>query len=153
VPVRSDLLPAIAAPAITGLADIAALATARREATLAAHITSRTHLVRLEEGLLEIRPDEDAPRDLSPRIAALLSEATGRRWTVAVSTEAGAPTLAELERAEAARVRASVEQEPLVRAILTAFPGTTIEAIREMAPPARAADPDIDDTENEDEDA
>jgi DNA polymerase-3 subunit gamma/tau len=138
-----------ATPAITGLADIAALAAARREATLAAHIASRVHLVRIEQGLLEIRPDEDAPRDLSARIAALLSEATGRRWTVAISAEAGAPTLAELEHAEAARIRASVEQEPLVRAILAAFPGATIEAIREIAPPLEPTDPES----NEDEDA
>jgi len=140
-----------AAPTIASLADIAALAAARREATLAAHITSRVHLVRIEQGLLEIRPDEDAPRDLCPRIAALLSEATGRRWTVAVSAEAGAPTLAELERAEAARIRLSVEREPLVRAILEAFPGATIEAIRARAPLPDGADPDLD--ENEDEDA
>jgi DNA polymerase-3 subunit gamma/tau len=136
--------------AITGLADIAALAVSRREATLAAMIASRVHLVRLEEGLVEIRPDEDAPRDLAARLAALLSEATGRRWTVAVSAEAGAPTLAETEQAEAARIRASVEQEPLVRAILAAFPGATIEAIRARAPDAETTDPGTDEDEDDD---
>jgi DNA polymerase-3 subunit gamma/tau len=139
--------------AITGLADIAALAVARREATLAAIITSRVHLVRIEDGLLEIRPDADAPRDLSPRLAALLSEATGRRWTVAVSTEAGAPTLAEVEQADAARVRAEVEQDALVRAILSTFPGATIEAIRDAAPVPHQNDPDTDPEIHGDEDA
>jgi DNA polymerase-3 subunit gamma/tau len=136
-------------PAIASLADIAALAAARREPTLAALIASRVHLVRIEPGLLEIRPDEDAPRDLASRIAALLSEATGRRWTVAISTEAGSPTLAELEQAEAARLRAAIEQEPLVRAILNTFPGATIEAIR---PRAMLPDAAVDDHTNEDED-
>jgi DNA polymerase-3 subunit gamma/tau len=139
--------------AITGLADIAALAVARREATLAAIITSRVHLVRIEDGLLEIRPDADAPRDLSPRLAALLSEATGRRWTVAVSTEAGAPTLAEVEQADAARVRAEVEQDALVRAILSTFPGAVIEAIRDAAPLPHQNDPDTDPDIHGDEDA
>ena len=136
--------------AIASLADIVDLAVSRREASLAAMIASRVHLVRLEEGLLEIRPDEDAPRDLCPRIAALLSEATGRRWTVAISAEPGAPTLAEAERAEAARIRASVEEAPLVRAILAAFPGATIEAIRPLAPEAEATHPGTDEDEEED---
>ncbi|WP_239451502.1 DNA polymerase III subunit gamma/tau [Elioraea rosea] len=146
VPISAEPAPGIA---ITGLADIAALAVARREATLAANIASRVHLVRIEDGLLEIRPDADAPRDLSSKIAALLSEATGRRWTVAISTEAGAPTLAELEHAEALQLRASVEQDPLVRAILEAFPGAVIEAIREAAPPPDTIDPAMDEDEDE----
>jgi DNA polymerase-3 subunit gamma/tau len=155
---RSAAAPAaVAAPsiveegglAITGLADIAALAAARREAMLAAHVTSRVHLVRLEPGLLEIRPDEDAPRDLCPKLAALLTEATGRRWTVAVSAEAGMPTLAETAQAEAARLREAVAQDALVRAILDAFPGAVIEAIHEAPELPDAHDPEID----EDEDA
>jgi DNA polymerase-3 subunit gamma/tau len=145
--------PAITGQAITGLADIAALAVARREATLAAIITSRVHLVRIEDGILEIRPDADAPRDLSPRLAALLSEATGRRWTVAVSTEAGAPTLAEVRQDEAARVRAAVEQDALVRAILTTFPGATIEAIRDATPLPGQNDPETDPEIHGDDDA
>jgi len=136
-------------PAITSLAAIAELAAARREATLAAHIAQRLHLVRLEEGLVEIRPDADAPRDLAPRIAALLAEATGRRWTVAISAEQGAPTLAETAREEAARLRAGIEQEPLIRAILDAFPGATIEAIRDRAALPHPLDPET----NEDDEA
>jgi DNA polymerase-3 subunit gamma/tau len=147
--------PVAAAPAgdaeiaITGLADIAALAASRREAMLAAQVTSRVHLVRLEPGLLEIRPDEDAPRDLCPKLAALLTEATGRRWTVAVSAEAGLPTLAETAQEEATQLRAAVEQDPLVREILEAFPGAAIEAIHDPPAPPEVADPEMD----EDEDA
>jgi DNA polymerase-3 subunit gamma/tau len=107
------------------------------------------HLVRLEPGLLEIRPDDDAPRDLCPKLAALLSEATGRRWTVAVSTEAGLPTLAETAQADATLLREAVMQDALVRAILEAFPGAAIEAIHEPAALPDTTDPET----NEDEDA
>jgi DNA polymerase-3 subunit gamma/tau len=150
-PVAEAVAPAPSgdAIAITGLADIAVLAAARREAMLAAHVTSRVHLVRLEPGLLEIRPDADAPRDLCPKLAALLSEATGRRWTVAVSTEAGMPTLAETAHADAAQLHAAVSQDALVRAILEAFPGAAIEAIHEPTALPETTDPEM----NEDEDA
>jgi DNA polymerase-3 subunit gamma/tau len=148
-PAPADDAIAITTTTITTLADIAALAAARREAMLAAHVTSRVHLVRLEPGLLEIRPDADAPRDLCPRLAALLSEATGRRWTVAVSAEAGMPTLAETAQTEAAQLREAVMQDALVRAILEAFPGAAIEAIHEPAALPDTTDPET----NEDEDA
>ncbi len=154
-PVAAAPLPAARAEeagvAIAGLADIAALAAARREAMLAAHVTSRVHLVRLEPGLLEIRPDADAPRDLCPRLATLLTEATGRRWTVAVSAEAGSPTLAETAHADASALRQAVMQDPLVRTILDAFPGAAIEAIHDAPALRQTTDPEPD--ENEDEDA
>jgi DNA polymerase-3 subunit gamma/tau len=115
---------------IAGLRDLVALAGARREVRLAAEIAQHMHLVRLEEGVLEFRPEPDAPRDLAARVGALLREATGRRWTVALSAEPGAPTLAEADRDEALRQRREVEAHPLVRAVLEAFPGAVIGEIR-----------------------
>ncbi|TQF76552.1 DNA polymerase III subunit gamma/tau, partial [Elioraea sp. Yellowstone] len=121
--------------AIAGLRDLVALAGAEREARLAAEIAEYMHLVRLEEGVLEFRPEPDAPRDLAARVAALLSGATGRRWTVALSAEPGAPTLAEQDRDEARRLRREVEAHPLVRAVLEAFPGAVIGEIRRWDAP------------------
>ncbi|MFN7000002.1 MAG: DNA polymerase III subunit gamma/tau, partial [Elioraea tepidiphila] len=118
--VRADAAP-VAAPraqtGIAGLRDVVALATSRREVRLAAEIAEYMHLVRIEQGVLEFRPEPDAPRDLAARVGALLTEATGRRWTVALSAEPGAPTLAEADRDEAARLRREVEAHPLVRAV------------------------------------
>ncbi|WP_439580244.1 DNA polymerase III subunit gamma/tau [Elioraea sp.] len=131
--VRAEAAP-VAAPrpasAIASLRDIVALAGAKREARLAAEIAEFMHLVRLEDGLLEVRPEPDAPRELAARVGALLSEATGRRWTVALSAEPGAATLAEQDRDDAARLRREVEAHPLVRAVLEAFPGAVIGEIR-----------------------
>ena len=113
----------------------------RREAILQAHLKNNVHLVRFEPGRIEFRPDEHAPRTLANRLGALLSEWTGRRWVVAISSEPGEPTLAQQESAADRRERAEVTAHPLVQAAMAAFPGATIEAIRDLSV---AVEPPID---------
>jgi len=62
---------------------------------------------------------------------ALLAEATGVRWTVALSTAEGEPTLAEQGNAADAGRRAAAADHPLVRAILEAFPGARIDTVHD----------------------
>jgi DNA polymerase-3 subunit gamma/tau len=121
-----------AAPAPDSFAAVVALLGARREAILQAHLKNNVHLVHFEVGRIEIRPDEHAPRTLANRLGALLSEWTGRRWVVAISGEPGEQTLAEQEAAADRRERAAVTAHPLVQAAMAAFPGATIEAIRDL---------------------
>jgi DNA polymerase-3 subunit gamma/tau len=132
---------AVLAPNPESFAAIVTLLGERREAILQAHLKNNVHLVRFEQGRLEFRPDEHAPRTLANRLGALLSEWTGRRWVVAISSEPGEPTLAEQEAATDRRERAEVTAHPLVQAVMTAFPGATIEAIRDLA---TATEPTID---------
>jgi DNA polymerase-3 subunit gamma/tau len=105
-------------------------------------------------GRVEIRPLPSAPRDLAAQLTALLAERTGTRWTVTVTNEPGEPTLAEQGRSAETDRRAIARSHPLVQAILDAFPGATIEAVRDagaddyglpLTPAARTADPDDDD--------
>jgi DNA polymerase-3 subunit gamma/tau len=112
---------------------VVALLGERREAILQAHLKNNVHLVQFEPGRIEFRPDEHAPRNLANRLGALLSEWTGRRWVVAISGEPGEPTLAQQEVAADRRERAEVNAHPLVQAAMAAFPGATIEAIRDLA--------------------
>ncbi len=120
-----------AAPRLAGLRDVAGLLVARREAMLHAHLVHSVHLVRFAPPVIELRQKEDAPRDFAARLAAVLREATGTRWTIALSTDPGEPTLAaQGEAADVARRHAAAEH-PLVRAILDAFPGARIEAVRD----------------------
>jgi DNA polymerase-3 subunit gamma/tau len=121
-----------AAPIPDSFAAVVALLGERREAILQAHLKNNVHLVHFEVGRIEIRPDEHAPRTLANRLGALLSEWTGRRWVVAISGEPGEPTLAEQEAAADRRERAEVTAHPLVQAAMAAFPGATIEAIRDL---------------------
>ena len=102
-----------------------------REARLHSELLHHVHLVRYAPPSIELRPGEHAPRDLAPRLAALLQHATGERWTIALSHAQGEPTLAEQAAAAAAARRAEAHEHPLVRAIMDAFPGARIEAVHD----------------------
>ncbi len=106
-----------------------ALVAAAREATLHAHLLHGAHLVRYAPPVIELRPEADAPRDLAARFAAVLAEATSRRWTIALSAEAGEKTLAEQGREADTARREAATRHPLIQAILTAFPGARVEAV------------------------
>jgi DNA polymerase-3 subunit gamma/tau len=123
--------PATVGPRLASFRDVAALLAEQREAMLHAHLVHSVHLVRFAPPVLELRPEAAAPKDLSSRLAALLTEATGNRWTVVISTAAGEPTLAEQGNAADAARRAAVAEHPQVRAILEAFPGARIEAVHD----------------------
>jgi DNA polymerase-3 subunit gamma/tau len=111
--------------------DVVALVAAEREVLLHGHLLHSVHLVRFVPPVIELRPQPDAPRDLAPRLGALLLKATGTRWTIALSTSEGDSTLAE-QGSEADRGRrAAAADHPLVQAILAAFPGARIEAVRD----------------------
>ena len=123
--------PVPAGPQLRQFRDVVALVAEKREALLHAQLLHSVHLVRFAPPVIELRPEPDAPRDLSSRLAALLSEATGTRWTIAVSKESGEPTIAvQGDTADKAR-RHVVADHPLVRAILQAFPGARIETVHD----------------------
>jgi len=110
--------------------DVVALFAAKREGILHALLYNSVHLVRFEPGRIEINA-QDCPRDFAPRLMKLLEQWTGRRWVVVLtSSEPGAPTLAEQAAAKIAARKAAAAQHPLVAAVLAAFPGATIEAVR-----------------------
>jgi DNA polymerase-3 subunit gamma/tau len=110
---------------------VAELARDRREARLAKHLTHDVRLVQFEPGRIELNPGPEAPRDLAGRLGRALQTWTGRRWVVSVSDRPGEPTLHE-------QLHASVLADPLVRAVLDAFPGATIGRVRERAAAATA---------------
>jgi DNA polymerase-3 subunit gamma/tau len=118
-------------PLLAGFRDVTALVAERREPILHGHLVHSVHLVRFAPPVIELRPEAEAPRDLAARLAALLLEATGTRWTIALSAAAGEPTLAEQGNAADAQRRNAAAEHPLVRAILTTFPGARIEAVHD----------------------
>jgi DNA polymerase-3 subunit gamma/tau len=121
----------VAAPRLASFRDVVALVSAEREMLLHGHLLHSVHLVRFAPPVIELRPQPDAPRDLAPRLGALLQRATGTRWTIALSAAAGEPTLGE-QGSEADRGRLEqVARHPLVVAIMEAFPGARIESVRD----------------------
>lgn len=122
-----------ARPRPTHFRDVAALVAEHRQAMLHAHLVHSVHLVRFAPPVIELRPKPDAPKDLAPKLMALLTEATGTRWTVALSAADGEPTLAEQGNAADAGRRAAAADHPLVRAILEAFPGARIDTVHDSS--------------------
>jgi DNA polymerase-3 subunit gamma/tau len=126
------------APRAITFNDVVALATAKRDAMLYAHLRQSVHLVRFAPPVIELRLEPHAPRDLAARLAAMLEEETRRRWTIALSNEQGAPTIDQAEGVAEHSARETAVNHPLVQAILDAFPGAKIEKIH--APAESAAD-------------
>jgi DNA polymerase-3 subunit gamma/tau len=123
-----------AAPRAITFQDVVALAGAKRDVMLYAHLRQSVHLVRFAPPVIEFRQKLDAPRDLAAKLAALLESETRRRWTIMISQAPGEPTIDETEGEAARAVQASAEAHPLVQAILEAFPGARIEKIASAAP-------------------
>ncbi len=144
-----------AAPRLASFRDVTALVAERREAMLHAHLIHSVHLVRFAPPVIELRPQADAPKDLASRLGTLLTEATGTRWTIALSTAEGEPTVAEQGSAADAARRMAAADHPLVRAIMDAFPGARIDTVHDTATDVYglpAADvPDADTEEPSDE--
>ena len=125
---QSEPRPASAssAPSLRNWREVVAHVATCREPALHGHLRHSVHLVRFAAPVIEVRPQPQAPRDLTQRLAAILTQASGRRWTIAVSRGAGEPTLAEQSEAVSARNLENAEAHPLVQAILSAFPGARV---------------------------
>jgi DNA polymerase III subunit gamma/tau len=130
-----------APPSPQSFREVVALASGRRP-MLHAYLVHSTHLVRFAPGRLELRVRPEVPRDFAAQLAGLLQETTGARWAIALSNAEGEPTLAEQGRAADAGRRDLARSHPLVQAVLAAFPGATIEAVRDAAADAYGLVPD-----------
>jgi DNA polymerase-3 subunit gamma/tau len=97
-------------------------------------------LVRYSPGRIEFQPTGDARPDLAAQLGQRLQMWTGARWGVSVVSEGGAPTIAE--QRDQARLAAEAEAmtNPLVQAVMAAFPGAKIAEIRTPAALAAAAE-------------
>ena len=125
--------PAQTVPRLASFRDVTALVADKREAMLHAHLVHSVHLVRFAPPVIELRPQPEAPKDLAARLGTLLSEATGTRWTIALSTAEGEATIAEQGSAADAARRVAAADHPLVRAIMDAFPGARIDTVHDTS--------------------
>lgn len=112
----------------------------KRDMKLLYEVETGLRLVRYAPGRIEFQPTRDARPDLAAQLGQRLQMWTGARWGVSVVSEGGAPTLAE--QRDKARLEAEAEamQNPLVQAVMAAFPGAKIAEIRTPAALAAAAE-------------
>ena len=110
---------------------VAAVAATGRDPILLALLRHTVRPVRVLPGIVEIRPDGTTPRDLASRLSRLLGEITGERWTVALSGEAGDPTIAERGQARRDAEYEAALRDPLVAGMLAHFPGAVVAIVRD----------------------
>ncbi|HEY6981206.1 DNA polymerase III subunit gamma/tau [Reyranella sp.] len=126
--VAAQSAPAMPAPGT--FTEVVALLESKREARLVHHMMHHVHEVRCEPGLIEFRPEPNAPKDLAARLSEFLGNSTGRRWIASVSRDEGKPTLAAQKAARGDALRSQAENNAIVQAILRTFPGAKLETVR-----------------------
>jgi len=144
-------------PVLADFEAVVARARETRDVLLQTQLEDHVHLVRFEQGRIEIRPGPRAPRDLAGRLSERLAHWTGKRWSVLIVQDEGAPTLSEQRRRIEDARHLDATRDPTVAALLAAFPGAQITAIRDLVDvaPALAEDagyiPDLDAEQDEDD--
>ena len=126
-------LAAPALPAPANYRELVRLFAEKKEGILEYHLAASVRLVRFEPGVVEINPLPAAPSNLANRVGSLLSEWTGRRWVIGISSAPGEPTLSEVELANKNAALDSARAHPAVQALMAAFPGATITDVRDLA--------------------
>jgi DNA polymerase-3 subunit gamma/tau len=122
---------AVAAPilSINSFAELIALAAEKRDITTKMALERDVRLVRCEDGQLEIALEARAPKTLVHDLQRKLSGWTGKRWIVVVSKEQGAPTMRAQADAHQAEIERGVQNDPLVQAVLSRFPGAKVVGV------------------------
>ncbi len=156
-PMRGPTMSGAAQPALSeapslvfaAFAQIVDYIRERRDMKLLMEVETCLRLVKYAPGRIEFEPTADAAPDLASRLSQRLQGWTGARWGVSVVSQGGAPTIAQNRDRAALEAEAAALQEPLVMAVLAAFPGAKITAIRSaeelVAEAAAQALPEVED--------
>jgi DNA polymerase III subunit gamma/tau len=132
------------APALqlASFAQVVELIREKRDMRLLVEVETGVKLARYAPGRIEFEPAPGAAADLAARLSQRLQGWTGNRWGVSVVNSGGAPTIADERDREDNEARAEAMENPLVKAVMLAFPGAKIAEIRTpeaMAAQAQAA--------------
>ncbi|WP_428927675.1 DNA polymerase III subunit gamma/tau [Marinibacterium sp. SX1] len=109
------------------------LIRSNRDVKLLVEVETGVRLVSYSPGRIEFCPAPGAPNDLAQRLGGKLQSWTGNRWAVIVTSEGGAPTIAELRDAEKLAMEAEAEETEMMRAVRAHFPEAKILEIRTRA--------------------
>ncbi|WP_425466096.1 DNA polymerase III subunit gamma/tau [Ostreiculturibacter nitratireducens] len=110
--------------------DVVSLIRANRDVKLLVEVENNLRLARYSPGRIEFEPTPEAPRDLAATLAQRLQTWTGARWGVSVVSEGGGATVAEMRDADRRAAEQEALNNPLVQAVIAAFPKAKITDIR-----------------------
>ncbi len=141
-----DAAPAVQTLSIGSFDELIALAADKRDISAKMALERDVRLVRCEDGQLEIALEPTAPKTLVHDLQRKITGWTGKRWIVVVSKEEGAPTMRAQADAQQAEIERGVQNDPLVQAVLSRFPGAKIVGVTQNAPESGegASDPGLD---------
>ncbi len=127
------------APVLATFDAVVGLIRAKRDMTLLVEVEANLRLVRYTPGRVEFEPGPGAAPDLAARLGQRLQGWTGTRWAVSVVSEGGGATIVERQQEGRRAAETEAMANPLVRAVLAAFPGAKITDIRSPATLTAAA--------------
>jgi DNA polymerase-3 subunit gamma/tau len=131
--------------------DMLALIDRKRDISLKLDVERFVRPISFRTGAIEYEAAPGAPNNLAQRLVGRLKEWTGERWLIAAQGGGGAESLWERQKREEREVRAQIEQDPFVLAVMATFPGAEIVGIRNVAQP-EAPEGSATETEDDDED-
>ncbi|HEX7946716.1 MAG TPA: DNA polymerase III subunit gamma/tau, partial [Phenylobacterium sp.] len=141
------------AASLQSFEDLLALIDRRRDITLKLDVERFIRPISFRPGAIEYEPAPGAPANLAQRLVGRLKEWTGERWFLTTQGGGGAESAWERQKRAEREVRAEIEQDPFVRSVMDAFPGTEIVSIRSLAqaaaPSAESAAP-VEEDDDED---
>ncbi len=125
------------------------LIRSNRDVKLLVEVETNVQLAAYQPGRIEFVPAPDAPADLAHRLGSALQRWTGNRWAVTLVNEGGGETIAARRDAAETALHDEAREHPLVQAVLLAFPGSAIKAVRtasdQVAEALADALPEVDD--------
>lgn len=113
------------------LADVVAYAYKQKEMLFAYNLQNCVSLVSFEQGKIEFYPMENTPANLASDMAEKLKAWTGKTWLISVVNKQGGKTLLQEAQETKANLRKTMSANPVVSAVIMAFPGAKIDSIRE----------------------
>jgi DNA polymerase-3 subunit gamma/tau len=130
--------------------DVVALIEARRDIVLKLDVARFVRPISFRPGAIEFEPAPGAPGNLAQRLAVRLKEWTGQPWLVAAQGGGGAESLYEREQREKAAEMKAVAEDPFVKSVMDAFPGTEIVALRKIVAQETSAEAPVEAEDDED---
>ncbi len=141
---------AVQAPEPQSFDDVVQMIADRRDIGLHTDVRQYVRPIAFKPGSITFELVQGAPSDLIRRLSLRLKEWTGRPWLIATEGSGGAESLMERDRRETSEARARIQGHPFVTAVLNAFPGAEITAIRARPKPAEAPQDETNDEKDDD---
>jgi len=108
-----------------------ALFEVQKEAQLAVLLKDYVRVINYKPGAMEINITRQTPPDFLMRVKQCLKLWTGTDWTIVLGKAEGAETVRSVEVAREKRRRDEALEEPIVKSLLSSFPGAKLLAVRD----------------------